>query len=117
MPYLITCRYVPGGAERRLDMRDVHIEYILRHKVLITLAGAIVNSDGTANGMFLTLGVESESAADAFVRDEPYNRAGLFETVSVDLLKQFIPHPNENFLIEELEREKIRLRTVNDPLR
>lgn len=112
MPYLITCRYMPGGAERRLEIRDMHIEYILRHRVLITLAGAILNNDGTAGGMFVALGVESASEADAFIRDEPYNRAGLFETVSLDLLKQFIPHSNENFLNEELERERIRLRTV-----
>lgn len=110
MPMLLTCYYrSPDASQRRLAIRDRHIEYILRHKPLIALAGAISDDAGNATGMFIALKTESRSDADAFIAEEPYNRADLFSQICIDRLMQFIPHANARFLEEELERERARL--------
>lgn len=109
MPYLISCLYVVDGAKRRLAIRDTHIEYILKYKEQIALAGAISDDGNAPIGMFVSLNVESRVDAENFIRDEPYNSAGLFATVGIQRLQQFIPHQNEAFLEEELMREKTRL--------
>lgn len=109
MPYLISCFYVVDGAKRRLAIRDVHIEYILKFKEKIALARAIAGDDNAAIGMFISLNVETKDDAENFIRDEPYNDAGLFATIEIQRLHQFIPHQNEAFLDEELMREKRRL--------
>lgn len=110
MPMLLTCYYrSPAAAVERLAIRDRHIEYILRHKEHIALAGAIDDQSGLAVGMFVGLATESRAQADAFMSDEPYNRARLFGSVRIDHLIQFIPHAYERFLEEELLRERDRL--------
>ncbi|WP_153141672.1 hypothetical protein [Paraburkholderia agricolaris] len=110
MPVLIACYYrSPLAAQQRLAIRDRHIEYILQHKESIAFAGAICDAQNQPTGMFVALKTDLGSDADDFIVGEPYNRASLFESVRIDRLMQFIPHSNESFLEEELQREKMRL--------
>lgn len=56
-------------------------------------------SDGlTTIGMFLILECEDRGSAEAFLADEPYTRAGLFESQTIEMLDRFVPHQDSEFL-------------------
>ena len=99
MPIVVRCLYRHGGAEARFHIRDVHLEYMIRHRHLLNTGGALTADDGqTTVGMFLILECEDKAAAEAFLADEPYTRAGLFESRTIDLLDRFVPHQDPEFL-------------------
>lgn len=111
MTILITGRYRDGGAEDRMAIRDVHLEYIIANLDRIRFAGALATDDDAgATGMLIAHATDSIEDAKAFMADEPYTKAGLFGEVRYERLRQFIPHPIEpDFLREELVRERRRL--------
>ena len=99
MPVVIRCLYRPGGAEARLHIRDVHVEYMISNRHLLDTGGALVADDGqTVTGMFLILKCENKASAEAFLSDEPYTLAGLFESRTIEILDRFVPHRDPQFL-------------------
>lgn len=111
MTILITCRYRDGGADARLAIRDVHLEYIVAHRSEIRYAGALASDDDRdAVGMLIAHEADDFEVAEAFMAEEPYRRNGLFAEVTYARLRQFIPHPETpDFLQQELARERQRL--------
>jgi uncharacterized protein len=96
---VVRCLYRPGGAEDRLPIRDIHIEYMITNRVWLEQGGALMSSDGTVvEGMFLMLRHENRKNVEGFLANEPYTRAGLFETVTIESFDRFVPHPDPNFL-------------------
>jgi uncharacterized protein YciI len=96
---VVRCLYRPGGAEDRLPIRDIHIEYIIANRARLEQGGALMSSDGTVvEGMFLILRYENRKDVEGFLANEPYTRAGLFESVTIESLDRFVPHPDPNFL-------------------
>ena len=67
------------------------------------------DDDSLSNGSIYCLKLPDRTAAEAFVRDEPYHRAGLFESVLIRRWRQMVPELHENALLEELAKEKQRL--------
>jgi uncharacterized protein YciI len=100
MPMLtiVRCLYRPGGAEARLHIRDVHLEYMIANRDALEQGGALVAEDGTVEGMFLILRHSSRAEVDAFLANEPYTRAGLFAAVTIDRFDRFVPHADPHFL-------------------
>ena len=93
------CLYRPGGAEARLPIRDVHIEYMIANRQWLEQGGALMSADGSVvEGMFLILRQGSPQDVEAFLANEPYTRAGLFETVTIESFDRFVPHADPNFL-------------------
>ena len=93
------CFYRPGGAEERMHIRDVHVEYMIAHGGLVSTGGALMSEDGTCViGMFVLLECETLTEAEVFLADEPYSRAGLFASRTIDRLARFIPHDDPHFL-------------------
>lgn len=110
MSYLITCIYRPGGEQERMPLRDVHLEYIIENLNRIDYAGALTDDgDHRAIGMFIALATDDRSVALSFMDQEPYTSFGLFESVTYQRLRKFIPNENPRFLNEELVRERQRL--------
>jgi uncharacterized protein YciI len=96
---VVRCLYRPGGAEDRLPIRDVHIEYMIANRQWLEQGGALMSPDGsTVEGMFLILRHESRSEVQAFLADEPYTRAGLFATLTIESFDRFVPHADPQFL-------------------
>jgi uncharacterized protein len=99
MPIVVQCFYRPGGADERLRIRDVHLEYIIKHQRMISTGGALMSADRkTTIGMFLVLEYDNVEFAEAFLTEEPYSQAGLFKTRTIEVLDRFIPHPDPEFL-------------------
>ena len=96
---VVRCLYRPGGAEDRLPIRDVHIEYMIANRQWLEQGGALMSADGAiVEGMFLVLRHESREQVEAFLAGEPYTHAGLFETVTIELFDRFVPHADPDFL-------------------
>lgn len=99
MPAVVRCLYRPGGAEARLHIRDVHIQYMIAHRRVINTGGALVAGDSrTPIGMFLILEYGDVASAEAFMSEEPYTQAGLFESRTIEILDRFVPHGDPEFL-------------------
>lgn len=80
-------------ATDRPDHRKVRDEEQPRHHayihdpalpVKVQVAGPTLGPDGeTMNGSLFIIDAEDKAAAEAFVADDPYSQAGLFETVVI----------------------------------
>jgi uncharacterized protein YciI len=96
---VVRCHYRPGGAEERLHIRDVHIEYMIANRRWLEQGGALLSADGvTVEGMFLILRHDSREEAETFLANEPYTRAGLFANTTIERFDRFVPHSDPGFL-------------------
>ena len=107
MRYAVMCLDKPHSLSLRDATRARHIEYLLTKREIIHLAGPLSSDDGVSGiGSFYVLEIADRSGAEAFLAAEPYNRAGLFETVSIYRWRQAIPELSEDALRQEFERAK-----------
>ncbi|MCH1568778.1 MAG: YciI family protein [Alphaproteobacteria bacterium] len=81
--YVIMAIDKPDSKNLRLDNRNEHVGYVLANDKVKT-AGPFVSDDGaTMQGTLLLLDTDERAEAEAFVENDPYNKAGLFETVEI----------------------------------
>jgi uncharacterized protein YciI len=85
MLVLLTCRDKPGAIELRTKTRVAHLDYLRDKGALMKIAGPIMSEDGEQMiGSFFILEVESLAAARTFNASDPYTKAGLFASVTLD---------------------------------
>ncbi|KDB03599.1 hypothetical protein U879_11255 [Defluviimonas sp. 20V17] len=89
MPYAVICRDKPGAIEIRKANRDAHLAYVGETGV-VSLAGPFLDADGGMCGSLLILEVDSLQAAKDWAAGDPYAKAGLFESVSVEAWKKVV---------------------------
>lgn len=68
--------YVEDIAERRAPHRAAHLDHIERHRAEGSLVAAGATGDPVAGGLLVFRDVDADAVA-AFVRDDPYQHAGL----------------------------------------
>ncbi|MBK8017301.1 MAG: YciI family protein [Betaproteobacteria bacterium] len=84
MPYAIQTVDKPGSAEVRAAARPAHLEYLTANQHLLLAAGALIDDDGTGgHGGVLLVDTEDRAAAERFIAEDPFTKAGLFEKVTV----------------------------------
>jgi uncharacterized protein len=84
MPYAIIAEDRPDGGALRRDKRPEHLDYLDAHKDLLLAAGAQFADDGTTPiGSILLLDVDDRAAAEAFAQNDPFAKAGLFQSVTI----------------------------------
>ena len=54
------------------------------------MAGPFLDADGKMCGSFIILDVNDMAAAKVWAENDPYNKAGLFETVALKIWKKVI---------------------------
>jgi hypothetical protein len=117
MATALLCRYRPGGAEDRLAIRDVHLEYMLAHAAGVRAGGAVF--EGTAVvGMYVLLHTDDPGEVDTFLLGEPYTRAGLFAGVERTQVQLFMPEPHPGLLdrlLVESRELALKLRAGRTP--
>lgn len=81
--YVIMAFDKPNSEAVRLENRNDHVAYVLAQESIKT-AGPFISDDGdTMIGTLLLLDVTTRQEAQAFVDNDPYNKAGLFEAVEI----------------------------------
>lgn len=71
-----------GALQTRKDNRDAHLAYIKKTGVVLH-AGPLLNDRGDMVGSLIALDLEDMSAAKDWAADDPYAKAGLFESVEL----------------------------------
>lgn len=104
MNFVVRCTFRLGGAQERFAIRIPHIEYMIAALPFTRLGGArlIGETGSSAAGMMVVVDVPDRAAAERFIENEPYQMAGLFETVEIERLKVM----TEEVLRAELDRER-----------
>src|SRR6266481_3810658 len=107
MAFLVLCMDKPDGQMLRRTTRAVHLEYMIRHKARVLFGGPLTTDDGGVTvGSLMVLDWADRAAVAAFLRDEPYTKARLFESVVVRRWCCVVPEPEPGFLENELSRER-----------
>lgn len=84
MPYAILTTDKPGSAELRARTRAAHLEYLTANVHKLLAAGALTADDGTGGtGSVFLVDTDERKAAEAFIANDPFTKAGLFEKVTV----------------------------------
>lgn len=89
MLYIIYQIDKPDAQDLRVRTRDAHLAYLDQHKDILVLGGALLADVGDKRlGSVLIINVPTRAAADAFSTNEPFRKAGLFESVSVTRMRR-----------------------------
>ena len=85
MNYAIYCTDKPGHLQLRMDNRPAHVDYLngLNATGKLVLAGPTLDDDNKPSGSIVIVEADSLEAAQALAADDPYAKAGLFETVEI----------------------------------
>lgn len=90
--FSIYCVDKPGHAQVRADNRPAHLDYARQFKEQFLLGGPMLSEDGAGMvGSLLIIDLPDLAAARAWAENDPYAKAGLFESVQVRPFKKVIP--------------------------
>lgn len=78
-----------GALQTRKDNRDAHLAYI-NDTGVVAQAGPLLDAQGEMCGSLVILDVEDMAAAEAWAANDPYAKAGLFESVELTAWKKVI---------------------------
>jgi uncharacterized protein YciI len=83
--YLVRCLDKPGAAAIREANYPAHREHLRRIGAAVKLSGPIVSEqDGARIGSLFVFDCPDMAAARALVEADPFVRAGLFGTITID---------------------------------
>ncbi|MGH6933196.1 MAG: YciI family protein [Dongiaceae bacterium] len=92
MQFMIHCLDKPGLAEVRLANRAAHLAYLDKHGASLIAAGPLLGDDGQAMiGSLLLMEFADRAAAERFCADDPYGKAGLFQSVTMTPWRKVLP--------------------------
>jgi uncharacterized protein YciI len=93
MPHFaIICQDKADSLDVRLANRPTHVEYLKALGPKLLMAGPFLAEDGqTMIGSLVVVDMADRAEVDAWLADEPYAKAGLFECVTVRPYKRVLP--------------------------
>lgn len=91
MKFALQCILAKDSNDKRITLRTEHLRYIKAHKEQIFCGGPTLDDSGTPEMMLIILDVPDITSAEAFIQAEPYNRAGVFEQVTIRQWRQVLP--------------------------
>ncbi|MDP7150107.1 MAG: YciI family protein [Paracoccaceae bacterium] len=87
MLYALVCRDKPNALDLRMANRENHLAYAAGTGVVV-LGGPLLDEDGAMCGSLLAIEVDDMAAAKAWSDNDPYAKAGLFESVEITAWKK-----------------------------
>ena len=85
----LIARDKPGHLQTRMDNRPAHVDYLKASGDAVVQAGPLI-VEGDMAGSLIVLEVADMGAAQAWAANDPYARAGLFESVELIEWKKVI---------------------------
>lgn len=89
--YAITCIDKPDSLHLRKTLREAHLDYAHQYEDRIIIGGPLLSAEGTAVGSMLVIRLPDEDTARAWSANDPFAKAGLFESVTVSRYAQVMP--------------------------
>ena len=90
MQFMAYCLDKPGALEIRMANRPKHVEYLTSHNDKLIFAGPLLDGEAMI-GTLVVLDAADLAAMDKFLADDPYAKAGLFQSVSVHGVRRVFP--------------------------
>ncbi|MEZ5894011.1 MAG: YciI family protein [Parvularculaceae bacterium] len=81
--FILLCRDRDGALPLRLETRPKHLEYFNSYGNKLILGGPMLNGAGDPVGSMIIIEAQTEAAAHEIAAGDPYQLAGVFETVEV----------------------------------
>jgi hypothetical protein len=88
MLFALLCTDKPGRLDLRLASRAQHLAYLETYQAKIVSAGGLLDTDGRPSGSLLVIDVADRAEAEGFAEADPYNKAGLFESIVIRPFRQ-----------------------------
>lgn len=89
MRFALICRDKPGALPIRMENRPAHVAY-LKESGVVELAGPFLDDAEQMVGSLVVIEVPDRAAAEAWAAADPYARAGLFESVTIQAWRKVI---------------------------
>jgi uncharacterized protein len=84
MPLFVAiCTDKPNSLELRLATRPAHLEYVGGPDSPAKLGGPMLDDEDKPMGSLAIYDAESKEALEAFLANDPYAKAGLFQSVEI----------------------------------
>jgi uncharacterized protein YciI len=85
MLFAVICTDKPSHLNLRMETRPPHVEWLngLNAEGKLKIAGPFLDSDGKPCGSMLLIAADSLEDAKALAAQDPYAKAGLFESVEI----------------------------------
>ncbi|WP_411819172.1 YciI family protein [Hyphococcus formosus] len=81
--FILICRDKPNSLDLRMETRPAHLDYFNAYGPGGLVAGPMLDDNGKPKGSVLIIEAEDQAAAEAFAQNDPYAKAGLFESVEI----------------------------------
>ena len=95
MLFALYCRDKTDALQIRMDNRPNHLEFLNELGDRVKLAGPLVDHAGKDMiGSIIVLEADSLTHAREIAAQDPYSKAGLFESVSINEWKWVIGNPD-----------------------
>ena len=92
MIYVILLMDCPGTADLRVQVRPEHRAYLAQLADRMAFAGPLTSEDGqTTLGSLLAIDFPNRAAVDAWLKDEPFTKAGVYEAPVVHVFNNMWP--------------------------
>lgn len=92
MLFAITCLDKPDSGHVRQENRRAHLEFLKAAGDTVRLAGPLLSDDEERMvGSLLVVEAPDRAALGAWLEQDPYAKAGLFESVTVRPFKWVVP--------------------------
>ena len=88
--FLIKCHDKPNSIELRMGTRPLHVEYAKSFGAALKIAGPILDDNQNPKGSSFVVELDDADAAQAFVENDPYQKAGLFARHSIEVFNPLI---------------------------
>ena len=89
MQIVIIARDKPGSLDLRQAVRAAHLDYIAATGV-VDFGGPLVDANGAMTGSLIVLNVADMGDAEAWAASDPYAKAGLFASVTLDAWRRVV---------------------------
>jgi uncharacterized protein len=83
MLFALICIDKPGALEVRMGAREAHLAYVRGKLDQLKLGGPFLDDKGDMAGSMMVVEAPDRAAVEAFSRDDPYTKAGLWERVEI----------------------------------
>ena len=86
--YIVTCHDKKNSLKKRLANRELHLDYLKSFKNNLILAGPILNKINKPKGSILILKFQNKHELNNFLKNDPYSKVDLFESVNIETFKR-----------------------------
>ncbi len=92
MPYFIYTTDREGGEAIRDEHRAAHIGYLESVQAHLIASGGVQDETGKFVGGLIIVDYETRAEVDEFIANDPFDKAGLFGSVTVSRWRQTFLH-------------------------